>query len=115
MQAARASDKVAYQSQSLPVVDIRRTYHMRAQACMWREACSVVGSRQGSSGEKVGTGNKAFVGEALAPSDLNTLKFSPLWESPKYPSCHQPFLIEQQEMRPGVKGGKLKEMVRKKV
>ena len=28
---------------------------------------------------------------------------------------HQPFLIEQQEMRPGVKGGKLKEMVRKKV
>ena len=67
MQAARASDKVAYQSQSLPVVDIRRTYHMRARACMWREACSVVGSRQGSSGEKVGTGNKAFVGDENFP------------------------------------------------
>ena len=74
-----------------------------------------MGSGQGSSGEKAGTGYKAFVGEALAPSDLDTLKFSPLWESPKYPSCHQSFLIEQQEMRPGVKGGKLKETVRKKV
>ena len=75
----------------------------------------MAGSGQGSSGEKAGTGYKAFVGEALAPSDLDTLKFSPLWESPKYPSCHRSFLKEQQEMRPGVKGGKLKEMVRKKV
>lgn len=54
VQAARTSDKVAYQSQSLPVMELRGTSHMHAQACcaQWREAGRVLLERRQGLGTK---------------------------------------------------------------
>ena len=81
MQAAGVSDKVALQSKSPVVIVIRGTHHMHAVGLLR----SMLGGGGALSDGRAGSGQKAFVGEALPPLDPSTIKFNPLVGELKIP------------------------------